>query len=782
MAIFTENNISRLYFWIPLTIIFFLMGSVSTFMVLQVREEVRAEIDLIKGDHNKAALLSLTNQTRAIMDYISTRREMSISTLRDSIRKRTRESCLVAEHIYKQGQSFDSPEELAMHLKHYWNSIHWNGGRGYFFVLDLEGRVLVHGGIPKMEGTQILDLSDSKGNKFVRSFLELILSPAGEGFHEYDFPNPTEPNNPPQHKVSFVKYFAPCKWIVGCGDYLDDYEREVKEGVKERLRELIYPENERTLILSLSGQIEFNPTNPSLEGKFVQELLDRPQKKFLNWILDNSPKDLNVYYGSPDYTADPLLRFPQFVCAKLVPGWNWILARVHTENDLDEVIASRRKHLEEQARYKLIYNGFIFLVFSLIAVLISLVSSRKLRAIFRKYDKTVSARTEELTRSQKEAERANQAKSLFLANMSHEIRTPLNSMLGFAELLDNDEVKGELRNYAQSCVASGRHLRELIDDLLDISKIEAGRMQIENIPFEPSKLLVETLHLLEASAVQKSLRFYHELTPDVPPILLGDPKRIQQILFNFICNAIKFTSKGEVTCRVQCLHSKDQKATIEFTVRDTGIGIEENVLPDIWSPFVQGDLTSTKRFGGAGLGLYICSQLANLMGGEVRAESTPGEGSTFSFTCTFAVPPEDLPQKENKRSTPVCEQVRPMDILLVEDCIDNQLLIQAYLSKSPHLLDLAENGQEAVEKATARDYDLIFMDLQMPVMDGSEATRQIRDWEQKEGRQPVPIVILSAYSQTEIIQQKLSASGADYLMKPVTRESVLKCLAKHGKI
>jgi signal transduction histidine kinase/DNA-binding NarL/FixJ family response regulator len=380
-------------------------------------------------------------------------------------------------------------------------------------------------------------------------------------------------------------------------------------------------------------------------------------------------------------------------------------------------------------------------------------------------------------KAREDAIAASHAKTDFLRNMSHEIRTPLNALLAMAELLSESPLDNEQAGYVKVFKAEGRNLLNLITDLLDTAKIEAGRFSTERIPFSLSELLAEVASEAGSQARHKGLEFRLDVDSEVPVRIMGDPWLLKRTLMNLTGNAVKFTQTGAIGVKVS-LDRGEAAGRLLFSVRDSGIGIPADKLPSLFAPFAQADLSTRRRFGGTGLGLSLCKRFVELMGGTIDATSLPGQGSVFSFDLPLETAPEPpgggVGVAASAEEAPVIDAA--LRILVADDYDVNRDIVRAFLKNTPCRLEEAGDGASAITKIMGAEWDLVLMDLQMPEIDGYEATRTIRAWEKRSGRPRLPMIALTAHASAEDVAATKVAGFDGHLAKPFAKKDLIKAI------
>lgn len=401
----------------------------------------------------------------------------------------------------------------------------------------------------------------------------------------------------------------------------------------------------------------------------------------------------------------------------------------------------------------------------------------RLKKVNEDLEHRIEERTAQLTTAKEKAEEASKAKELFLSTMSHEIRTPLNAIIGMSHLLRSSELDEEQQENLNILMFSANNLLSIISDILDLSKIESGKIELEKLAFDLPEMLRGIYKAHQPKAEEKKLNYEVKIPDDLPQLVIGDPTRISQIINNLLSNALKFTDSGSIGLHAKLLSKEKQQAKIEFIVSDSGIGIPSNKLASVFEHFTQASTDTTRKYGGTGLGLAISKRLVELLGGTIKVISEEGKGSTFSFELPFKLSGNKQITTSDKPNAPVYN-LDHLQILVAEDNKINQVLMKKVLSRWNANFEFAENGIVAFEKAKNKSYDIILMDIQMPEMDGYQATREIRKLE-GDYFQELPIIALTASTLKEEREAAHNAGMNDFILKPFEPQNLYQKIIEY---
>ncbi len=678
---------------------------------------------------------------------------------------------------------------------------HSDKGMGYVWVNDIGKpypRMLMHPTIPSLNG-KVLDDERFNCALGIRKNLFVamvdVAGKYGEGFVDYVWPKPTKDGlSKEQPKLSYVRLIPEWNWIVGTGIYVDDaLDKAIEKSVQD-LKKMRYNGGEGYFWINDRSApyptMIMHPTMPELDGKVMDDqrfnVAHGEHKHLFKAILKQAEKGESgfVTYMWPKPTKEGLTEDqPKLSYVLAFEPFNWIIGTGIYIDSIDLLIAEKVKNITSTNYYLLLT------ILSVAVALFLLLTTASYYLVDRFFIRNINIINDDLQLeieerkktekkliiARKNSEVANSAKSEFLANMSHEIRTPMNAVIGLAQLLLQTQLTMQQEDYLQKVIISADNLLHIIDDILDFSKIEAGMLKLETIPFNLGTDVLENVsQVVGVTAMDKGLEVMFDLDPKLPQFLLGDPVRLQQILINLMNNAVKFTEKGEITLRISIVEIGKNDCLLRFEIADTGIGMTDKQLSGLFLAFTQADATTTRRFGGTGLGLTISKTLVEMMDGDIGAKSHHGEGSTFWFTAKILVNTHvELPQDQTLNTA-----LQNLKILVVDNNETARMILRRQLEGLGFQVVEAEGGERALElllESVQDDaFDLAIIDWKMPGMDGLETARSIQI---HEALGPITkVIMLTAFNNQEMQRLAKEVVINEILIKPTFPSSLLKVI------
>jgi len=956
-----QKSLAKLFSYSSIIVISLLTLIICVVLIFNKYRSFNFKVNTIEEKFHREQLDIIKSKVAEIIEYIDYNKSQAEEVLKEDIKRRVHEAHHIALSLYDNNKVDKNKKEIKKIIKDALRPIRFNKGRGYYFIDDINRNIILYPPERKLED------KPAPGNS-ITNFVKLVKAKS-EGFAYYNWYKPDQ-KEIMNKKITYLKLFEPYKWIIGTGEYLDEVEKDIQEKVIKRIKNTRFGKNDKCYIimraiLHKAGGPEFvrviaNPRSPDLVGRCLPDTYcDAKNNFFLRKIVDEC---LNIGEAVVGYWEDSDSGQPveKISYSRLYKGWDWVVSSGFYPVDLEKIISQNKKTLRDTVKNEILLIIAAFVLILLFAILVSNYFSKNIKNefdIFAHFFKESAKKNEflekeklkitelreladsankmigdkkageeALRRAKEIAEAATRLKSEFLANVSHEIRTPMNAIIGMSEILAQTELEEDQQEYLEIINNSAINLLGIINDILDVSKMESGKITLESRQFNIAEVIEGTMDMIAMEAYEKNLELITSIDPAIPEELIGDQSRLHQILLNLVNNAVKFTDQGEIFLSVEIKKDRKNDMMLLFKVCDTGIGISEEGKKRLFKTFSQIDATLTRKYEGAGLGLALSKRLAELMKGEIGVESRYGSGATFwfsarlkkvkhgktyeqlsasaspfkgmrvlivddnqtirftlrkyleywgvicedakdaleafsklqaavnkKFTFNLALIDFDMPEisglqiakmirdsseikhtrlvllvsaasykdmaKEgfdgilnkpvkksllqdclldlkttpqalNRKRSGVSRDFiakmkkimdKPLDILLIEDNYFNQKVIVYHLEKFGHQVVIAKNGKIGIEKYKEKKYDLLLMDVQMPVMDGYEATRTIRRLEKgirkKSGEDThVPIIAMTAHTSLEDELRSIKSGMDAHLTKPFNVENFIKTI------
>nr|WP_320120330.1 cache domain-containing protein [uncultured Marinifilum sp.] len=765
--------------------------------------EFNEKANNLRNDYIEEQKSVLIRKAGECTDFIKYQNTQSESRLKSKLKNFVDQSHAIATHIYLTNKNSLSDTEIKKRIKEALSSLRFANKHGYIFINTLKGQGVLYPFSKHNEGKSLINFLDLNNNYIVKNEVKLMKNKK-EAFTVYENHNKIKNKFNAYTKVSYIKKFAPYNWYMGSFAFLDDLKDEIQKESLIRISQISLNNENYFFVYKKDGTCLLHIDTTSI-GKNYRDYTHSARRQNVERMLKSAEHKQSgfIEYEDPYSNKGNKVSYLQ-----VVPDWDWVIGAGVYTSEIDEDI----KLAKAQLKQKVIKNAIQILVLILIAIAIVYITSKiisvKMKRNFTSFNnffikastqsykinvkdlhfsefrdlavtinKMIDIRTQkekELQIAREKAEESDRLKSSFLANMSHEIRTPMNAIIGFSELLKEDNLPLETRQQFFSHIRnSGNSLLNLINDIIDFSKIESGKLKISLTSCNLNQLFDELYYTFEKIKIQKEknnieLKFTKGLD-DEKSVIFTDPLRLKQIITNLIENALKFTEKGSINVSYQLCESN-----LIFTVKDTGIGISEEQQKIIFNRFRQADDSHARKYGGTGLGLSISKKLAKLLKGDMWVKSKTNKGSSFFVSIPYSTNKRNNSQTIiQKQKEDSIQNLYGKKVLIVDDYNINLTLIKQMLQSTGVELALANNGKSAIEQCSKNKFDLVLLDLQMPELNGYDTLKLI-----KKDQPKIKIIAQTAYALANEKEQIMNSGFDGYIAKPIIKQKLLQIINK----
>ncbi|WP_421920177.1 cache domain-containing protein [Marinifilum sp.] len=794
-------SISRAYFMLFLVLtITFLVGFGGIWIYTKFNE-FNTESDNLRKEFikkQKDILVHKADECVNFLDYLNTRAE---SLLKYRLENFVNQAHAIAIHIYNENKDNLSDREIKYRIKEALSALRINNNRGYIFINNLSGKGILYPFSKQNENISLINLKDINGNYIVKNEIELMKY-KDSAYTKYENSNQLKNKYNAYTKISYIKKFTPYNWYFGSFAFLDDLQPEIQKEALIRISQINANQDNYFFVYKKDGTCLLHIDSTSI-GKNYKDYTSKSRRENVKQLIQAAEQEVSgfVNYQNPYTNENDKVSY-----VKLIKGWDWVIGAGLLTSEIDKNIEIARAELKSDVRKYILQIVFLILCAIIIIYITSKMISAKMKQNFTSFNNffrkastqsyqvdinelhfsefqdmgtTInrmigirSQKENELQIAREKAEESDRLKSSFLANMSHEIRTPMNAIIGFSELLQEDDLPFETRQQFFTHIRnSGNSLLNLINDIIDFSKIESGKLKISKTHYSLNQLFDELYHTFQKIKISKGkdhieLKFTKGLE-ESESVIYTDPLRLKQIITNLIENALKFTETGSIHVSYHL-----NESNLIFTVEDTGIGISPEKQKIIFSRFRQADDSHARRYGGTGLGLSISKKLAELLSGDMWVESTEDVGSSFFVSIPYLIDEKaNIAPIKKVRKSGFIKDLTGKKILIVDDYNVNITLIKQMLQSTGVTLSSADNGRSAVEECSTSHYDLVLLDLQMPELNGYDTLKLI-----KKDNPNIKIIAQTAYALANEKEQILGAGFDGYIAKPILKKNLLSII------